>query len=156
MSSVVPSTFTPWMRLPRLARSSSVATRGIPGMRGSIEAMRPMASDPVSPAPTTSVRGRSQGRCADAKARPFCRMTRNKNRMPPMKKMSRKQATKNTRMGSRTSMTQRNTAPPSVERTTAKTIWMTSSTLAYSHKLLYRRNMARTTTLMTARMPKMK
>ena len=136
MSSVVPATFTPWIRLPRFEASSSVATMATPGMSGSFEAMRPMASEPVSPAPTMSVRGRSQARCADPRTRFFWRMTRNTRRMPPMKNISRKHETKNTRMGRRTSMIHRNTAPMSVESTTASMIWMASSTLAYSHRLL--------------------
>ena len=136
MSSVEPATLTPWMREPRLVGSSSVATMGMPGMSGSFEAMRPMASEPVSPAPTTSVRGRSHARCVETSARLFWRMTRKIRRIPPMKNMSMKHETKNTRMGRRTSMIHRNTAPMSVESTTASMIWMASSTLAYSHRLL--------------------
>ena len=49
MSFVEPATFTPWMREPHFAGSSSVATMGMPGMSGSFDAMRPMASEPVSP-----------------------------------------------------------------------------------------------------------
>ncbi len=49
MSSVEPATLTPWMREPRLVGSSSVATMGMPGMSGSFEAMRPMASEPGLP-----------------------------------------------------------------------------------------------------------
>ena len=156
MSFVEPATFTPWMREPHFAGSSSVATMGMPGMSGSFDAMRPMASEPVSPAPTTRVRGRSQVRCVEASTRFFWRMTRNMRRMPPMKKMSRKHETKNTRMGRRTSMIQRNTAPTRVDSTTASTISMASSTLAYSHRLLYRWNRPSTATLMSARMPSMK
>ncbi len=65
-----------------------------------------------------------------------------------MKNMSMKHETKNTRMGSRTSMIQRNTAPTRVDSTTASTIWMASSTLAYSQRLLYRWNSPSTATLM--------
>ena len=156
MSSVEPATLTPWMREPRLVGSSSVATMGMPGMSGSFEAMRPIASEPVSPAPTTSVRGRSHMRCVETSARLFWRMTRKIKRMPPMKNMSMKHETKNTRMGSRTSMIHKNTAPTRVDSTTASTIWMASSTLAYSQRLLYRWNNPNTATLMSARMPSMK
>ena len=59
-------------------------------------------------------------------------------------------------MGSLVPIIHRNTAPPNVPSTVAPTIWMTSSMLAYSHKLLYRRNVAKTTTLINARIPSTK
>ena len=156
MSFVVPATFTPWIRWPRFAGSSSVATTGIPGINGSFEAMRPMAKEPVSPAPTTSVRGRSHVRCEETNARPFWRIKRKINLMPPIKKISRKHDTTKTLMGSLVPIIHRNAAPPNVPSTVAPTICTTSSMLAYSQRLLYKRNAASTKTLMHAKMPRTK
>ncbi len=73
-----------------------------------------------------------------------------------MMSTSKMAETTNTRMGSLTSMTHKNTAPMSVDRRIANTIWSASSMLAYSHRLLYRWKAARTPTLINARMPSMK
>ena len=73
-----------------------------------------------------------------------------------MRNTSRIDAPMNTRMGSLTLITHRNTAPTRVDKTTESTICSASSTLAYSHKLLYRRNAPMITMFTTARIPRMK
>ena len=63
------------MRKPRFA-GSSTATIGMPGISGSLLAMRSIVREPVSPAPTISVRGLSQAWVGLENARFLRRATR--------------------------------------------------------------------------------
>ena len=143
----------------RFLGSSSVATSGMPGISGSLADMRLMVSEPVSPAPTISVRGRAD---CGARLRPkrclwlWC--TRNTMRDAPSNSTCNTNAVKYTRMGRRSmpihpDRTNCSTPPKKVAMATANMICMASLTEAYSHRLLYRWNTLKTTTLTTASKP---
>ena len=84
--------------------------------------MRPMVSAPVSPAPTMRVRGRRGASSRRVMMRLFLWKMRHTMRIPPSKNTRMMAEAMNTRMGSLTSMTHKNTAPMSVERNTENTI----------------------------------
>ena len=83
MSSLVPATRTPWMRMPCLDGLSSTATTGSPHMFGSLFDMRLIAIEPVSPAPTMSVRGRLSFGFSDPNSCRLLFANLNPNRAPP-------------------------------------------------------------------------